>query len=102
DVSAARSEEPGIERLAQREAERARHGLRRQHDDLVLDQRAEAGAADDEIGVLLAARLAGREELVLNFSSRRVHRFHATLRATHARDTRRAFAESLHAARCVE
>ena len=40
DVAAAGAEQRRIERLAQREAERAGHALRQQRDELVLEQRA--------------------------------------------------------------
>ena len=43
DVAAAAAEQPRIHRLAQRETERARHRLRDEHDELVLEQRAQPG-----------------------------------------------------------
>ena len=37
-VAAARAEQQGIQRLSQRQPQRARHALRQQHDELVLQQ----------------------------------------------------------------
>ncbi len=65
DVPAARSEQAGVQRLPEGEAERAGAGLGDRHHELVLHQGGEAGAPDDELRVSCPARLAGREQLVL-------------------------------------
>ena len=65
DVAAAGAEQRRVERLAQREPERAGHALRGERDELVPDERAPAGAPDDQRDVLLARRLAPVEQLVL-------------------------------------
>ena len=64
-AAAARAEQPGIHRLAQRQAERARHPLRDQVHQLVGQQRAPAGSADDQPLVLLARPHLGVEQLRL-------------------------------------
>src|SRR5690606_22092668 len=65
DVAPARSQQLWIERLAQRKAQRARHGLRKLDNQFVFEERAPSGAADDELGVLLARRLRRIAQLFL-------------------------------------
>ena len=65
DAAPARAEQPRIHRLAQGQAERARHPLRDQVDQLVAEQRAPAGSADDQPLILFARSDLGVEELRL-------------------------------------
>ena len=82
DVAAAGAEQRRIERLAQRQPERAGTRLREHDDQLVLQQRAETRPPDHELGVFLPARLAGREQLVLRLADPR--RAAGYVRASHA------------------
>src|SRR5947207_9633247 len=65
DVAAARSEEERVQDVSQRETERPAARLCREHDELVLDQRADAAASHHELFLLLPAGLARREQLLL-------------------------------------
>ena len=76
-VSAARTEEQRIERLAQDETERPGARLRERHDKLVLQERREARPAHDERHIFLTARSARVEELVLCFVDPRIRRGHS-------------------------
>ena len=65
DVAAAAAEQPRIQRLAQREPERARDGLRDEHDELVLEQRAQPGRPTTSALYFARAPPACAEQLVL-------------------------------------
>jgi hypothetical protein len=82
-VAAARAEQPRVQRLAQRQADRAGACLGQRHDEFVPDQGGEAGTADDERRVLRPARRAGGEKLLLRLCD---------FRASHVRGTTRVYA----------
>ncbi len=67
DAAAARAEERGIQRLAQREPERAGYVLRQQDDRFVLDQRAQSWPADHQRSSTFVAgrRSPAFEQLIL-------------------------------------
>src|SRR5439155_8920560 len=103
DVAPARAEEPRVQHLAQGEPERARNSLRGEHDELMLDKRAQSRPADNELGVLRAARFARREQLFLSFCNRRSQRTRpAGVRASHVHGTSQGCAQSLRAIRRAE
>ena len=65
DVASAAAEQHRVTGLAERQPERARHALREQHDELVLDERRQAGLADDQGAVFGARPAAPAKELIL-------------------------------------
>ena len=92
DVAAAAAEEQRVQRLADRQPDRARPRLREHDDQLVAQQRAEARPADDERRVFRAARRAGREQLILRaLDAQRVGEADV-VRASHAAGTTRVYA----------
>ena len=70
NVAPARPQQRRVQRLAEREPERPRPRLRQADDQLVLQQRAQARAADDERGVLRGGGAPGVEELLLRLRDR--------------------------------
>ena len=64
-VAATAGQKRGIQRLAEHQSERAGRVLRRQRDELVLDQRAPSRLSDDESGIFLTRRGPLIEELLL-------------------------------------
>ena len=66
DVAPAGAEQQRIQTSAQREPQRARHALRQQHDELVLEERTPAGFADDQRRVFCPGRDARPGELILD------------------------------------
>src|SRR5262249_41588879 len=86
DVAATRSQQPRVQGLAEHETEGSGHGLRRGHNQLVLEQGGEARAPNDKDGGLCPRGLPGLDDLLLRLANG------AAVRAIHDHDTSRVSA----------
>ena len=86
DVAAAGPEQRRIERLPQRQTQRASPGLSKHHDELIVEQRPEAGAPDDQLGVLpRGSTCPPRTAAPALYEPQPCCRYHSSVRATPSR-----------------